>query len=59
MHANEVYGGLKVAKDGKLRWRALTGEKADDELITQDYFSQGQRQDLALSLYRNVTVNSY
>ncbi|HFO3211523.1 TPA: hypothetical protein ACHG3X_003771 [Escherichia coli] len=51
MHANEVYDGLKVAKDGKLRWRALTGEKADDELITQDYFSQGQRQDLALSLY--------
>ncbi|ORM90290.1 hypothetical protein HA50_22680 [Pantoea cypripedii] len=51
MHANEVYDGLKVAKDGKLRWRALTGNKADDELITQDYFSQGQRQDLALSLY--------
>lgn len=51
MHANEVYDGLKVAKDGKLRWRALTGDKVDDELITQDYFSQGQRQDLALSLY--------
>jgi exonuclease SbcC len=49
MHANEVYNSLSVAKeDGNLCWTALADETAMD---ASSYFSQGQRQDLALSLY--------
>jgi hypothetical protein len=53
MHANEVYKGLNIAGKGELRWRALVEGPGDndDALVADSYFSQGQRQDLALSLY--------
>lgn len=54
MHANEVYQGFNVVNKGNFNWCAITGEVVRDgevPLITENFFSQGQRQDLALSLY--------
>ncbi|MEG0866483.1 MAG: AAA family ATPase [Hafnia sp.] len=54
MHANEVYKGFDVADRGHFNWRATTETPIDDEdkeLVAEHYFSQGQRQDLALSLF--------
>jgi hypothetical protein len=54
MHANEVYQGFNVVNKGHFNWCAITGEVVRDgevPLITENFFSQGQRQDLALSLY--------
>ena len=49
MHANEVYNGIGIdPEDGRLIWSALVDGLAVD---AGAMFSQGQRQDLALSLY--------
>ncbi|NVK41361.1 MAG: AAA family ATPase [Oceanospirillaceae bacterium] len=51
MHANEVYQGLGVSEgDEALRWTVFA-EGHDFALDAEEKFSQGQRQDLALSLY--------
>ncbi|WP_447096379.1 hypothetical protein [Pseudomonas sp. CF10PS3] len=49
MHANEVYKGIGVdSEEGRLIWSGV----ADDLTVNAGaMFSQGQRQDLALSLY--------
>lgn len=49
MHANEVYHKLSVSGDD-LNWMVLA-EGNDTPLAAQEKLSQGQRQDLALSLY--------
>jgi exonuclease SbcC len=49
MHANEVYHKLSVSGDD-LNWMVLA-EGHDTPLAAQEKLSQGQRQDLALSLY--------
>ena len=49
MHANEVYHKLSVS-GGELNWMVLA-EGNDTPLAAQEKLSQGQRQDLALSLY--------
>ncbi|PCM50212.1 DNA repair ATPase [Pseudomonas fluorescens] len=49
MHANEVYHKLSVSGDD-LNWMVLA-EGHDTPLEAQEKLSQGQRQDLALSLY--------
>ncbi|NBF14152.1 AAA family ATPase [Pseudomonas sp. Fl4BN2] len=49
MHANEVYHKLSVSGDD-LNWMVLA-EGNDTPLTAQEKLSQGQRQDLALSLY--------
>lgn len=49
MHANEVYHQLSVSGDD-LNWMVLA-EDHDMPLEAQEKLSQGQRQDLALSLY--------
>jgi len=49
MHANEVYHQLSVSGDD-LNWTVLA-EGHDIPLEAQEKLSQGQRQDLALSLY--------
>ncbi|WKZ93977.1 AAA family ATPase [Chimaeribacter arupi] len=64
MHANEVYQALSMGKDqGAFCWEAVMnhvterGEGCTDDytpfttLNAQTHFSQGQRQDLALSLF--------
>lgn len=49
MHANEVYNGIGVdPEEGRLIWSALVDGVTMDAAAM---FSQGQRQDLALSLY--------
>ncbi|WAB95956.1 AAA family ATPase [Pseudomonas putida] len=51
MHANEVYKGLGVTENQKyFQWTAFA-EGHDEGLDAESKFSQGQRQDLALSLY--------
>lgn len=49
MHANEVYHTLSVSGDD-LNWMVLA-EGNNTPLAAQEKLSQGQRQDLALSLY--------
>ena len=49
MHANEVYHKLSVSGND-LNWTVLA-EGNDTPLAAQEKLSQGQRQDLALSLY--------
>lgn len=49
MHANEVYQKLSVSGDD-LNWMVLA-EGNDTPLAAEEKLSQGQRQDLALSLY--------
>jgi exonuclease SbcC len=49
MHANEVYHQLSVSGDD-LKWMVLA-EGHETPLEAQEKLSQGQRQDLALSLY--------
>jgi exonuclease SbcC len=49
MHANEVYNGIGIdPEEGRLIWSALVDGLTMDAAAM---FSQGQRQDLALSLY--------
>ncbi|MBF8776279.1 AAA family ATPase [Pseudomonas fulva] len=51
MHANEVYKGLGVTENQKyFQWTAFA-DGHDEEMDAESKFSQGQRQDLALSLY--------
>ncbi|HHN8406372.1 TPA: AAA family ATPase [Morganella morganii] len=51
MHANEVYKGLGVsAGDDALKWTVFA-EGFESALDAEGKLSQGQRQDLALSLY--------
>ncbi|MGV8180274.1 AAA family ATPase [Pseudomonas aeruginosa] len=51
MHANEVYHRLSVSEgDEALKWTVFA-EGHDFALNAEEKFSQGQRQDLALSLY--------
>ncbi|MFA7894845.1 AAA family ATPase [Pseudomonas putida] len=51
MHANEVYKGLGVTENQRyFQWTAFA-EGQDEGLDAESKFSQGQRQDLALSLY--------
>lgn len=51
MHANEVYKGLGVSENKNyFQWTAFA-EGHDEGLDAESKFSQGQRQDLALSLY--------
>ncbi|WP_223512616.1 AAA family ATPase [Pseudomonas sp. GL-B-19] len=51
MHANEVYKGLGVSEGtDHLHWTAFA-EGHEEGLDAESKFSQGQRQDLALSLY--------
>ncbi|MFT2161106.1 AAA family ATPase [Pseudomonas putida] len=51
MHANEVYQGLGVSEGTEhLHWTAFA-EDHEIALDAESKFSQGQRQDLALSLY--------
>lgn len=51
MHANEVYHRLSVSEgDEALEWTVFA-EGHDYALNAEEKFSQGQRQDLALSLY--------
>lgn len=51
MHANEVYRKLSVSDCGDvLKWTVFA-DGVDDALDAEEKFSQGQRQDLALSLY--------
>ncbi len=49
MHANRIFDGIKLGNDEDfLHWVAGAGEQSFDPEIN---FSQGQRQDLALSLF--------
>lgn len=51
MHANEVYSGLSVSDgDEAMKWTVFA-DGHDFALDAEEKFSQGQRQDLALSLY--------
>ncbi|HGY1810956.1 AAA family ATPase [Citrobacter braakii] len=51
MHANEVYRKLGVSDTGEaFKWTALA-DGHGEALDAEEKFSQGQRQDLALSLY--------
>lgn len=51
MHANEVYKGLGVSEGGdSLKWTVFA-EGHEPALDAEGKLSQGQRQDLALSLY--------
>lgn len=51
MHANEVYRGLSVSDgDEAMKWTVFA-DGHDFALDAEERFSQGQRQDLALSLY--------
>ncbi len=51
MHANEVYRKLSVSNgEDALKWTVFA-DGFDDALDAEEKFSQGQRQDLALSLY--------
>ncbi|PTO88671.1 hypothetical protein CWN98_07175 [Vibrio splendidus] len=50
MHANEVYKSLNVSDNQELTWTVVADE-LDFELDAEERLSQGQRQDLALSLY--------
>lgn len=51
MHANEVYKGLSISEgDEALKWTVFA-EGHELALDAEERFSQGQRQDLALSLY--------
>lgn len=51
MHANEVYKGLSVSEgDDAFKWTVFA-EGHEFALDAEEKFSQGQRQDLALSLY--------
>jgi len=51
MHANEVYKGLGVSQGtDHFHWTAFADGR-EDGLDAESKFSQGQRQDLALSLY--------
>lgn len=51
MHANEVYNDLSVSEDEEgLKWTVFA-EGHEFALDAEEKFSQGQRQDLALSLY--------
>lgn len=51
MHANEVYKGLGVSEgDDALKWTVFA-EGDESALDAEGKLSQGQRQDLALSLY--------
>lgn len=52
MHANEVYQGLSISEGSDvLRWTAIAEGHEDEPIDAEARFSQGQRQDLALSLY--------
>lgn len=54
MHANEVYQSLKMGRDDEaFCWQAATSEIIGSTglIDAQSHFSQGQRQDLALSLF--------
>ncbi|WP_346398216.1 AAA family ATPase [Pseudomonas syringae] len=52
MHANEVYKGLSISEGSDvLRWTAIAEGHEDQPIDAEARFSQGQRQDLALSLY--------
>ncbi|MFQ6372131.1 AAA family ATPase [Shewanella sp. YIC-542] len=50
MHANEVYKGLSVSAGEALKWTVFA-DGHEFALDAEERFSQGQRQDLALSLY--------
>lgn len=51
MHANEVYSGISVSNgDEAMKWTVFA-DGHDFALDAEEKFSQGQRQDLALSLY--------
>ena len=51
MHANEVYRKLSVSDGGDaLKWTVFA-DGFNNALDAEEKFSQGQRQDLALSLY--------
>nr|WP_102385532.1 SMC family ATPase [Vibrio cyclitrophicus]PME27490.1 hypothetical protein BCV41_00930 [Vibrio cyclitrophicus] len=50
MHANEVYKGLSVSDGEALKWTVFA-DGHEFALDAEERFSQGQRQDLALSLY--------
>ncbi|WP_394143216.1 AAA family ATPase [Vibrio atypicus] len=50
MHANEVYKGLSVSEGKELKWTVFA-DGHEFALDAEEKFSQGQRQDLALSLY--------
>lgn len=52
MHANEVYKGLSFSSGTDLlQWTAIAEGFEDSPVDAEKRFSQGQRQDLALSLY--------
>lgn len=54
MHANEVYQSLSMGQEqGAFCWEAVAEELSGDAktIDAESHFSQGQRQDLALSLF--------
>lgn len=54
MHANEVYQSLSMGQEqGAFCWEAVVDELSGDAktIDAESHFSQGQRQDLALSLF--------
>lgn len=54
MHANEVYQSLSMGQEqGAFCWSAIADELCGDvkTIDAESHFSQGQRQDLALSLF--------
>ncbi|QTO52777.1 AAA family ATPase [Duffyella gerundensis] len=54
MHANEVYQSLSLGQEqGDFCWKAIADELSSDvkTIDAESHFSQGQRQDLALSLF--------
>lgn len=51
MHANEVYRKLSVSEEGEAFKWTVFADGHEDALDAEEKFSQGQRQDLALSLY--------
>jgi exonuclease SbcC len=57
MHANEVYKGLSVSEGEALKWTVFA-DGHDVALDAEEKFSQGQRQDLALSLYLARAMNT-
>ncbi|HIF9238105.1 TPA: AAA family ATPase [Photobacterium damselae] len=57
MHANEVYKGLSISESEELKWTVFA-DGHEFALDAEERFSQGQRQDLALSLYLARAINT-